>query len=457
MKRILAMLLLCALTLSFSACTRTELPAPEKTLLNSEGGFTAPETQSAPTVSSNGEQTSAEKSSETSAEKLPETSAEKSSETGSDQIVASEFIDDTHDWADGNRLYNIDGTYNNFERYNSEFAAVSEAAELWHGSKAAAPLNEKYDPEAAAKFSKEHWNDGLDVCAPFISRCLKAGGLSIGSESSTMLCLKLLNSKLGFGQFVPVNADRTVTLPDYAAPGDVVQVFCPYEGLMNHSLMFVGNDDNGHMKVCCHNLKNSGTYAFKVDRKCYDCNTPITEVFFYHFHRDNDVGLPKISDDVLLYESSGYAIPNQRYDRKKAAATVISDPIDGIGQFGAERTSAALSAGGISVGYPVQTALFMQLMKSRHGAMYSVPINPDRTVTLPEFAEEGDVCFLFCPKEAMFYSSFIIKGANADGKMLGYSRDKINNENRAFKVESVCPSSLCDADIVEVVIYHFDD
>lgn len=365
-------------------------------------------------------------------------------------------IENIHDWADENRLYNIDGTYDNYERYYAGFAAINEPAELWYGSKGGSPLNESYDPDSAVEFAKAHWNDGLDVCAPFISRCLNAGGLSISSDSSTLLCLKLLNSRLGFGQFVPVNADRTVTLPDYAAPGDVVQVFCPYEGLMNHSLMFVGNDDNKHMKVCCHNLRNSGTYAFAVDRKCYDCTTPITEVFFYHFNRENDDALPAISDDVLLFENTGYAIPDQTYDRAKAAAYARENPLDGIGQFGAEHTSQALSEGGIYVGYPVQTALFMQLMKSRHGAMHSLPINPDRTVTLPVYAEEGDVCFLYCSEEMMVYSSFIIKGADKNGSMLAYSYDKVNNDTKPFLVENRCPSSVCGSDITEIVLYHFE-
>lgn len=363
-------------------------------------------------------------------------------------------IEDIHEWDENNRLYNIDGIYDNVERYESEFETVDGLKVIWSGLNN--PLDEKYNPNAAVEFAKSHWNDGLDVCAPFVSRCLKAGGLSIGSHSSTLLSMQLLNSGLGFGQFVMVNADRSVTLPDYAAPGDVVQVYCPYEGTMNHSLLFVGNDQDGHMRVCCHNLANSGKYAFKVDRRCYDCSTRITQVFFYHFYGEDETLPDVIPQNTILFEDSGYVIPNETYNRKKAAKYARENPYDGLGQLGAEHLWAALSEGGIKEGYPIQTATFMQLVKSRLGEMYSVDINPDRTITLPEFVREGDVCLLYCPGEGMIYSSFIIKGADEKGRMLAYSYDKVNNDYAPFLVESVCPSVVCDGNITRAMIYHFD-
>ncbi|MBD5112881.1 MAG: hypothetical protein HDT42_10210 [Ruminococcaceae bacterium] len=363
-------------------------------------------------------------------------------------------IEDIHDWDENNRLYNIDGVYDNVERYESEFETVGGLKVLWSGNHAAS--SQKYDPNAAAEFAKAHWNDDLDVCAPFVSRCLKAGGLSIGSHSSTLLSMQLLNSGLGFGQFVKVNGDRTVTLPDYAAPGDVVQVYCPYEGTMNHSLLFVGNDEDGNMRVCCHNLANSGKYAFKVDRRCYDCSTPIAQVFFYHFYGENETLPDGIPQDAILFEDSGYVIPNETYDREKAAKYARENPYDGLGQLGAEHLWAALFEGGIKEGYPIQTATFMQLVKSRLGTMYSVDINPDQTITLPKYVQEGDVCLLYCPGEGMIYSSFIIKGADDKGRMLAYSHDKVNDGTMPFLVESVCPSVVCEGNITRAMIYHFD-
>ena len=438
--KIISLIILAFAMLSLTACQSTALDTPPDT----------PDQRSDALFQ---QMTGAGNAPESISEDLPAAPAEKDPEP-----VPAVFLEDIHEWADGNRLYNGDGTYDNPERYYADFEATDQGAVLWRAAAGAPEPKESYDGKSAAEFAKAHWNDGLDVCAPFISRCLKAGGVSIGSDSSTSLCLKLLNSGMGFGQFVPINPDRTVTLPEYAREGDIIQSFCPYEGLMIHSLMFVGSDENGNMKVCCHNESNSGAYAYHVARKCYDCTIPVKEVFYFHFVSESETFSEPLLNDgsVILFENSGYTIPNQDYNAEKAAAYSRANPLDGIGQFGAEHTWSALSEGGISVGYPVQTALFMQLMKSRHGSVQSIAINPDRTVTLPEAAAEGDVCFLYCEREAMMYSSFLIKGRDADGKMLAYSRDRINDERQAFRVESVCPSSVCDGEIREVLWYHFE-
>lgn len=436
MKRIFALLSVCAFALSFSACRKTDPSEGSSFYAQEVTKLEASEISSAAEISLN----------------------DLFSEPTDGLKTEPEFIVDIHEWAEDNVLYNINNTYELTDRYYLPFNRVDKTAALWYGAGNVPALDEKYDAVKAVTFAKAHWNDGLDVCAPFISRCLKEGDLSVGSDSSTALCFKLLNSRLGFGQFLPMNDDKTVTLPEYARPGDIVQLYCSYEGLMIHSMIVVGKDEYGRMKVCCHNPEDSGEDAFRYEKLCNSCLSPLREVFFFHFY-DEDESAPDIireNQDLLLYEDSGFAIPNQYYDRRHAAEFARSSPIDGIGQFGAERTSAALAAGGLNVGVPIQTALFMQLMKSRLGAVYSIPINPDRTVTLPRFAEEGNVCFLYCSEEALIYSSFIVNGTDEDGKMLGCSRDKINDEKSAFKVESVCPSSICNGKINEVLLFHFN-
>lgn len=365
-----------------------------------------------------------------------------------------EYVADIHEWVYGNRLYNGDGTYDFDERYYSEFVDVEMPAVLWSNrNENKTALDEKYDPEAAVEFAKAHWDDDLDLCAPFISRCLRAGDLSIGSESSTSLCLKLINSGLGFGQFVPINADKTVTLPDYAREGDIIQTYCPYEGLMLHSLIFVGNDENGNMRVCCHNYKNSGTYAFHTDRLCYDCSTPLKDVFYFHFYGEDEEVIPG-NKDVMLFENSGYTF-DETYDRHAAADYAEFYPADGLGEYGARHLTECFLEGGISVGYPFQSAMFMQLLKSRLGSAYTLPVNRNRTVYLPDFAEEGDACFIYCPEDAIMFSSFIVSGRDKYDRMTAHSYDLLNNGRSAFKVDSICPG--CDCEVSEVVFYHFDD
>lgn len=443
MRKFIALSLALSVIMTLGGCQRTDLPVIDSS--------------SNPAIISS---VNAEKESELSSDivsdaySLTETSTDIPDQGSSESktllpIDKYEYVADIHEWLDGNRLYNGDGTYDFDERYFSEFIPIDSSAILWRNSNPdKAAINEKYRPEDAVEFAKAHWDDDLDLCAPFISRCLRAGGLSIGSDSSTSLCLKLINSGLGFGQFVPINDDKTVTLPDYAREGDIIQTYCPYEGLMLHSLIFVGNDENGNMRVCCHNYKNSGTYAFHTERLCYDCSTPLTDVFYFHFYGENET-----DNDVMLSENSGYSF-DETYDRRAAANYAKCYPTDGLGEYGARHLTECFLEGGITVGYPFQSALFMQLLKSRLGTAYTLPVNQNRTVYLPDFAEEGDACFIYCPEDGIMFSSFLIAGKDEYGRMIAYSYDLLNNGRSAFKVDSVCPG--CGGEVAEVVFYHFD-
>lgn len=39
-----------------------------------------------------------------------------------------------------------------------------------------------YNPQAAVQYASEHWNDGVGLCATFVSNCLKAGGCTVSSS-----------------------------------------------------------------------------------------------------------------------------------------------------------------------------------------------------------------------------------------------------------------------------------
>jgi len=404
-------------------------------------------------------------SSDNSSELPPDSSGSTSSISTNEPSLPnenSEFVDDTHDWEYDNYIYNPNVTDTTFERrYYGNFAWTDEPKTLWTGVPGEQP-REEYDPDAAVEYGREHWDDGVGLCAPFISRCVRAGGITEYTESSTSITLQLLNSRLGFGQFLKYDkSDHTIPLPDYARPGDVVQIFCSYEGVMIHSLLMVDTSQRGRLKAVCHNYRNNGEYEFMIDSlndPCYDCESETVEVFFYHFYRDDDTGLPEEvvnNKDILLWEEQGYFIQGDEYDRVSALEYASDYPRDGVGCLGAEHTSAILLAGGATIGYPNQSALFLQLLKSHLGSANSLLINSDRTVTLPEFAAAGDICFVYCPDDGIMFNSFAVAGKDEKGRMIAHSYDLINDDTSAFKVESVCPG--CGCDVSEVVLYHFDD
>lgn len=373
-----------------------------------------------------------------------------------------ETITGTHDLYDGNFVYNPNVTdTSNKQRYYADFEWEDNPGILWQSGINEIPW-EEYDWDAAVTYGKAHWDDGVGLCAPFISRCITEGDITNYTESSTSITLQLLHSRLGFGQFLKYNkSDHSISMPDYARPGDVIQIYCSYEGMMIHSLLMVGTDDEGKLRAVCHNMRNSGTYTFHIDDlndPCYDCKTPTAEVFFYHFYRDDDEGLPEAvvnNKDILLWEEKAYVIPDEKYDRQAALDYAKRYSDESLGYYGASNLSYILRAGGISIGYPNQSALFLQLLKSRLGEAYSQKVRADRTVILPQYAKAGDIMFTYCPNDGMIVSSGIISGRDDTSRMIVEATDLLNDGSEAYKVDSYCAG--CGDDIKEVIIYCFND
>lgn len=467
MKRFFAAVLLIIVTISVTACEiNTDLP---NTPLNSSSNF-----NNSPSEFNNSSNdfdnsssvpdsfTTVPNNPWTTSGNMPDNSDTLPPLSANDLNDSYEFVDDTHKWESGNYIYNpnaVDTTF--YSRYFANFGWRNEAKTLWTGVSGKQP-SETYDPDAAIAYGRENWNTGIGLCAEFLSSCLVAGGITEFTTSSTSIALQLMNSRLGFGQFITYDkSDHTIPMPEYARPGDVVQVFCAYEGTLIHSLLMVGTSERGRLKAVCHNLRNNGEDEFMIDYlndPCYDCDFPTVEVFFYHFYRDDDEDLPEDvvnNKDIQLWESRGYNILDDEYDRVSALRYAIEYPRDGVGSDGAEHTSAVLQAGGVNIGYPIQSAMFMQLLKSHLGSAYSLPINQNRTVTLPDFAAAGDICFVYCPEDGQMFNSFAIAGNDEYRRMIAHSYDLINDGTSAFKVESLCPG--CGAEVKEVVLYHFED
>lgn len=368
-----------------------------------------------------------------------------------------------HDFSTGNYIYNPNALdTSNRQRYDGDFNWTNDRKVLWTSAIDETPWS-PYNADGAVTYGKANWNNGIGLCAEFLSSCLTQGGnITNYTDSSTAITLMLLHSRLGFGQFLPYSKeDHTITLPSYARPGDVVQLYCTYEGVMMHSTLVVGTDDKGRMRAVAHNLRNSGENTFLVDYlndPCWCCKADTAEIFYYHFYRDDDKGLPEEvvnNKDVVLLEERGYTLPDEKFDRAAALEYAKSNPADGVGAFGANHTSRILRAGGCSAGYPNQSAVFIQLLKTHLGAAESLSIRADRTVILPDYAKAGDMAFVYCPHDGMIISSFIISGKDKYGRMIAESYDYINDSTSAFKVDSWCPG--CGAEMSEVILYHFDD
>ncbi len=149
----------------------------------------------------------------------------------------------------------------------------------------------RYNRTAALAYAEAHWNDGVGLCAEFVSNCIKSGGSTSWSASCTELRRQLMASGWGIEYELRLESDMSIKASAYVdklEPGDVVFYYCPecvnIDGKPYiHAVLCNGMDENGYMKAYSHNNANSGQSKYRYNSKCRTCETPISKAYVYHF------------------------------------------------------------------------------------------------------------------------------------------------------------------------------
>lgn len=151
-----------------------------------------------------------------------------------------------------------------------------------------------YDATAAVKFANNHWNDGIGLCAEFVSRCLNAGGISIPNRSYYSSSTKSYANNSGtLGAYTnPYTCSASLLLylsENYTIitnpsnsdidVGDVVFMYSMSNGKLKYRDGHVGicvRKDNGVPKYAAHNKAQAAgsfssgypcTYVAKITGK----------------------------------------------------------------------------------------------------------------------------------------------------------------------------------------------
>lgn len=118
-----------------------------------------------------------------------------------------------------------------------------------------------YDPEAAMNYAEAHWNDGVGLCAEFVSRCVQAGGINAYSDGTGPLGRAIMR-EIGMEQnllLLPelrLDGSGNATYAankDILTRGDVVLQFCNTHQIAPHVLICAGYDDSGCALFYAHN------------------------------------------------------------------------------------------------------------------------------------------------------------------------------------------------------------
>ncbi len=131
-----------------------------------------------------------------------------------------------------------------------------------------------YSPTAALKYAKQHWDDGVGLCAEFVSKCLSAGGVSVSDTTVKGLRQSLLDGE--YAQFKKLKTVKSssgnlmVNISDNEGKvkkGDVIFWYCPKCGKWSHVEICGGFDDEGYMTIYAHNRAYNNKRMY-VDRHC---------------------------------------------------------------------------------------------------------------------------------------------------------------------------------------------
>ena len=151
-----------------------------------------------------------------------------------------------------------------------------------------------YNRDAALEYAANHWNtDSGQLCAEFVSNCIKAGGITAAwSKGCTTLIGQLRNAGLGVDYSVPVR-NQTVYSSDCSIieRGDLIFFYCPHERDGKpyiHVVLFNGFDSSGRIKAYSHNGANSGQNTYYYSKYCPYCDDngdyyPVETAYVFHF------------------------------------------------------------------------------------------------------------------------------------------------------------------------------
>lgn len=174
-------------------------------------------------------------------------------------------------WSDGNRTYQAGQTFTMPEM------DVSLTA-VWTPK-----ITSTYSVDKAIEYAKQNWNSGKGLCAEFVSRCVRAGGLDIDIKAGTGSCYREISKKSGLSmqQLVTrtdsqgrINVYQSDNI-DRLAPGDVVIQWCKTHNIAPHVLICGGFNLNGAATFYAHNgAKNNQTFRFDYKYYKTDADVP---------------------------------------------------------------------------------------------------------------------------------------------------------------------------------------
>lgn len=141
------------------------------------------------------------------------------------------------------------------------------------GTMTAQAADYNYNPSAAIAYAQKHWNDGVGLCAQFVSNCLAAGGFNkVWNTYAATLGQQL--QRYGTKIDCHTKPGQVIRAADFAGkltPGDVIIWEGSSKRASGHATLYYRTDGKGKIRVYQHNraLADSPSIRDSGSRVCY--------------------------------------------------------------------------------------------------------------------------------------------------------------------------------------------
>ncbi len=160
-----------------------------------------------------------------------------------------------------------------------------------------------YDAKKSLKYAKKNWDNGVGLCAEYVSRCLNAGGVDVFNPTVKPLYKDLKNTygkayklKLTGGSSGRINMEENA---GKLQAGDPIFYKCNHCEEFTHVVLCNGANDDGYSQDYAHNNAHNGYKTTYTYRHCGGDSWTLYSIRMYDenhlFGSKSSVEAPKVS------------------------------------------------------------------------------------------------------------------------------------------------------------------
>ena len=166
-----------------------------------------------------------------------------------------------------------------------------------------AAKDDNYSVSKAISYAQKNWNNGVGLCAEFVSRCLQAGGVDV-FEPTVINLYNKLKGEYGEAYKLQLSNGTSGRLSMYAndgklEKGDPIFYKCNYCGSFEHVVLCNGSNSEGYSQDYAHNNAHNGYKTTYTYNHCGGDSWTLYSIRMYEgpklYGKKTDVGVPQIT------------------------------------------------------------------------------------------------------------------------------------------------------------------